>query len=264
MMTRRIALLALPITLGLAVPSLAAATDKPAIAVKTKELEARINIENSLKAYPGLYANLHAAGRRQVDKWRAQAAADRKSDPDLFKEGRHYEFERNYTRRSAIGRYISILREDYLDGLGAHPNHETNTILWDAQAKKRISIRPFFKEMVNNGPTLQLLAQAVRAAVQAEKKARDVLADEDDPKMWLEGIKPQLLKLGAVALAPSTAPDKSSGLLFYFSPYAVGPYTEGDYTVFVPWTVFKTVLSAEGTGLFSGERPKGDADNDSI
>lgn len=258
----RLLLAAGVIAAGLCQPALAQADEKPVAEVKTRNIELSLTIDAKLEAYPGLYANLRADGRREVDKWRAQAAVDRKSNPDLFNDGRRYEFERSYTRRSAIGRYISIVREDYLDGLGAHPNHETNTILWDAQAKKRISIGPFFKEMVDNGPTLQALAQAVRAAVQAEKKARGILTDEDDPKMWLDSIKPQLLKLGAVALAPSTAAGKSAGLLFYFSPYAVGPYTEGGYTVFVRWSAFKADLSPEGATLFGGERPQGDEKND--
>ena len=239
------------------------ADEKPALAVKTKVIEESVTIDRKLKTYPGLYDNLLAEGRRALKKWSAEATQASKETPDIFADGRHYAFERAYTLRSAIQRYVSVVRADYMDGLGAHPNHETNTILWDTQAKKRISIRPLFKETADNGPTLQLLAQAVRAAVKAEKKARGVLADEDNPQIWLDYIKPSLLKIGAVALAPSAAAGKSAGLLFYFSPYAVGPYVEGDYTVFVPWTVFKDTLSADGTTLFGGERPKGDADKDS-
>ncbi|MGB7036766.1 MAG: RsiV family protein, partial [Xanthobacteraceae bacterium] len=76
-----------------------------------------------------------------------------------------------------------------------------------------------------------------------------------------DGIKPRLLQLGPMTLAPSTEAGKSSGLTFHYSPYAVGPYVEGPYTVFVPWTAFKHFLSMEGLALFGGERPKADADN---
>lgn len=48
----------------------------------------------------------------------------------------------------------------------------------------------------------------------------------------------------------------------YFSPYDVGAYVEGDYTVFVPWTAFKDHLSPAGLALFGGERREGDEKND--
>lgn len=260
MPTRRTAILAL--LLGFTLAASAASEERPIITIKTRDIEASLTIEASLKAYPGLYENLRAEGRRKLEKWRAEAAADRKSDPDIFADGRHYEFERSYTRRSAIGRYVSILREDYLDSLGAHPNHATNTILWDAEAKKRISIRPFFKETADGGPTLRRLARAIRVALAVEKRARDIDVADPDTDSDLARVEPKLLAIGALALAPSTEADKSAGLISYFSPYAVGSYAEGPYTAFVPWTAFKADLSPQGLALFGGERPKGDEKND--
>jgi hypothetical protein len=116
------------------------------------------------------------------------------------------------------------------------------------------------------------LAQLAKLAVAAEKISRDIPAGGDDtlppgmtPEQYLpkdtfinDGIKPELLKLGPVTLAPSTEQGKSSGLTFHYSPYGVGPYAEGPYTVFVPWTAFRQYLSAEGTAIFAGTRPKGD------
>lgn len=237
----------------------ASADDKPAAKVETKNIEASVTIDDSLKAYPGLYDNLLAEGRRELAKWRTQADKDRKETPDIFREGRKYSFERSYTQRSSIGHYVSVLRGDYLDGLGAHPNHSTDTILWDADAKKRISIRPFFKETADNGPTMTAMAAAIRAALVVEKKKRETFEENDS---GIDAVKPSLLKIGAVALVPSTEAGKSAGLVSYFSPYMVGAYAEGDYTVFVPWTAFRQYLSPEGAGLFGGERPAADAEKD--
>lgn len=240
--------------------NLAAADDKRSLEIKTKLIEASVGIEESLKAYPDLYDNLLAEGRRELAKLRAQAEKDRKEMPDIFREGRHYTYERNYTQRSAIGRYVTVVRGDYMNGLGAHPNHQTDTILWDTAAKKRISIRPFFKETADNGPTMLAMVKSIRAALVVEKKKRDIQDAETDT--GLDALKPSLLKIGALALAPSTEKDKSAGLVSYFSPYAVGPYAEGDYTVFVPWTDFKQYLSPEGAALFGGERPPADVEKD--
>lgn len=232
---------------------------KPAVTVNTKSIEANVTLDDALKAYPGLYDNLLAEGRREVAKWRADADKDRKEMPDIFK-GRRYSFERHYSERSAIGRYVSVERIDYMNSLGAHPNHYTDIILWDSEARKRVSIRPFFKETVDDGPTMQTLAKAIRAALVKEKKARDIPDADKDP--GIDNVKPKILSIGGIALAPSTDKGKSSGLIAYFSPYAVGAYVEGGYIVFVPWTTFKEHLSAEGAALFGSERPADDAKKD--
>lgn len=232
---------------------------KPAATLNSKTIEASVTIDAALKAYPGLYDNLLGEGRRELAKWRKEADDARKEMPDMFQDGRRYSFERAYSQRSAIGRYVSVMRADYMNSLGAHPNHSTDIVLWDSGAKKRVSIRPFFKETADDGPTLQTLAKAIRAALVVEKKKRDTYSDDDT---GLDAVKPKILAIGAIALAPSTEANKSSGLIAYFSPYAVGAYVEGDYTVFVPWTVFKDHLSPEGTVLFGGERPADDAKKD--
>ncbi|HEU5016755.1 MAG TPA: RsiV family protein [Pseudolabrys sp.] len=234
----------------------AAAKEEPDATIKTPTIEASVSVDPALKAYRGLYPHLLAAGKREMGKWQVDADKARQEIPQIFRDGRRYEFERHYKEESAIGPYISIVRTDFIDSLGAHPNTIINTLLWNTSARKFVSIRPFFTEAADNGPTMQALAAAVRAAVLAAKKARHIPPEIIDNPMWLDGIKPSLLKIGAAALAPSTEHGKSAGLLFYFSPYDVAPYVEGAYTVFVPWTVFKTHLSQDGAELFAGTRPQ--------
>lgn len=251
------------IALGLAVPALAAPERKPDAAIKTKTIEANVSIDPALKAYPGLYPRLLAAGKREMAKWRAEADKDYRENAKLFRELQGYEFDRTYDQRSAIQGYVSITRTDYSYSTGAaHPNHFVDTLLWDTHARKFISIRPFFKETATNGPAMQTLAAAIKEAVVADKIKRGLSKDEANDPMWVGNIKPDILKIGALALAPSTEPDKSAGLIVYFPPYAVGAYVEGTYTEFVPWTVFKAHLSAAGARLFGGTRPPGDAKRD--
>jgi hypothetical protein len=182
-----------------------------------------------------------------------------KQDPQFFKDG-GWSYQRKYSVRSRVGdRYVSVLRDDYMDAHAAHPNTDVNTILWDSAEKKRISIRPFFNETADNGPTMTAMLKAVIASLKIEKKKRD--SSETATAEWFKGLEPKLLKIGAVTLAPSTEPDKSSGLTFHYPPYAVGPYVEGQYVAFVPWETLKPYLSAEGTRVFGGSRQKGDADD---
>ncbi|MEZ2141193.1 RsiV family protein [Bradyrhizobium sp. DN5] len=235
-----------------------AADPKPDAVIKTKSIEARIFLDDKVKADAALAADCLAEGKKWLDKNAAEAAASRKADPQFFKDG-GWDFERRYTIRSVVAdRYVSILRDDYMDTHGAHPNSNVNTILWDKTENTRISIRPFFAETADNGATMKAMVKAVLVSLKAEKKKRD--ASETATDEWFNGVAPNLLRIGAVTLAPSAEAGKSSGLTFHYPPYAVGPYAEGEYVAFVPWEALKPYLTAEGTRIFGGARPKGDAD----
>ncbi|MCO5129891.1 MAG: DUF3298 and DUF4163 domain-containing protein [Xanthobacteraceae bacterium] len=239
--------------LGLSLPSSAlAAEPKPDAAVKTDYVDASVTLDAAIKGNAALAANLLAEAKRWIESNRAEAATAFKAEPELFRDGRGWTFERNYRQTSIVGgRYVSIVRTDYLNTGGAHPNTDINTILWDDSAKKQISIRPFFKETADNGATLKALRAAAIAAVAAEKKKRGAYDIGD----WRQGIEPKLLRIGAISLASSTMAGKSAGLDFHYPPYAAGAYVEGSYVVFVPWRSFKTRLSPQGAAIFAGERP---------
>jgi hypothetical protein len=235
-----------------------AADPKSDAVIKTKSIEARVFLDNKIKADAALAADCLSEGKKWLDKNAAEAAASRKEDPQFFKEG-VWDFERKYAIRSVVAdRYVSILRNDYMDTHGAHPNSDLNTVLWDKAEGKRISIRPFFTETADNGPAMKAIVKAVIASLKIEKKKRG--AGETATDEWFKELAPSLLKIGAVTLAPSTDAGKSSGLTFHYPPYAVGPYAEGEYRAFVPLETLKPYLTAEGTRIFGGARPKSDAD----
>jgi len=235
-----------------------AAEPKPDAAIKNKNLEATVFLDAKIKADAALAADCLAEGKKWIDKNAAEAEASRKQDPVLFRDG-GWAFERKYTVRSVVdGHYVSVIRSDYMDTHGAHPNSDVNTILWDATQKKRISIRPFFTETADNGPTMTAMRKAVIASLNIEKKKRDT--SDTATAEWYKDVEPKLLKIGAVTLAPSTVSGKSSGLTFHYPPYAVGPYAEGEYVAFVPWETLKAYLTPEGTKIVGGARSKGDDD----
>lgn len=193
-----------------------AAEPKTGFSVKTKWVEATVILDARVKADPALAANCLAEGKAWAAKNRADADKERKQDPGLFRNA--WSFERKYDTRSVVdGRYLSIVRSDYEYTGGAHPNSSSNTILWDKSAGKRISIRPFFTETADNGPTLKAMRQGVIASLEAEKKKRGA---EGTDASAIEAIEPKLLKIGPVSLAPSTEEGKSSGLTFHYAPYA--------------------------------------------
>jgi hypothetical protein len=264
-----------PILVVVAAASAQAATKaetktKPQVTISTKAVEVTVTVDPALRKYPGLFENNLTEGRRWAARNRTEATKAQRDEPEFFREGRRWTFERSYNLRSAVGRYISVLRDDGTYTGGAHPNSYMNTILWDRDARRRVNIRPLFRETAGNGPTMTALAQLARLAVAAEKLKRDaIIVDVPKEKLTPEslakldqfiadGIEPSLLKIGPVSLAPSTEDGKSSGLTFHYSPYAVGAYAEGPYTVFVPWTGFQSHLSPQGLAIFGGQRPESD------
>ena len=265
---------ALVVALALSAPQNSLADTPPQISIEKKYLEISVVVDGALKSFAGLFANCLAEGKIWAEKANADASAQWHADPKPFRD-MQWSYDRVYDLRSVVGRYVSIVRSDGTFEGGAHPNQEINTILWDAVAQKRISIRPFFTETADNGPTMAALAQLAKLAVASAKLANGIngYGDDDTPAAKLtpgqelrqdsfikDGIKPKLLEMGPVTLAPSTESGKSAGLTFHYSPYAVGPYAEGPYTVFVPWTDFRQYLSPEGAAIFAGSRPKSDAD----
>lgn len=241
----------------MAAPGIARAEPKPDFSIKTKALDASVFLDAKIKADRALAANCLAEGKKWAESNRADAEKERESDPELFRNG-PWTMERKYETRSVVdGRYVSIVRDDYEYTGGAHPNSTTDTILWDKSAGKRISIRPFFTETEDNGPTMKAMRQGIVASLLAEKKQRGL---EDSDLSAIEAIEPKLLKIGPVSLAPSTVKGKSSGLTFHYAPYAVGSYAEGGYVAFVPWETLQPYLTPEGVRIFGGARPKSDQD----
>ena len=259
-------------------PADAQRSGTPAIETKTRAAVITVTIDKNLNDDPALVADLTAEGRRFVAKTRAEADAEYKDNQAYFRGGRRYTYERVYEFRSLVAnRYLGIVRSDGTFTGGAHPNSRSDTILWDRTQKKRISVRPFFNETADNGPTMTALATLVRRAVTIERQERrEGPLNESERKQFLatldetiakdeqlrNTIQPRLLKLGPISLAPSTTGGKSSGLTFHFSPYDVDAYAAGPYTMFVPWTDLKPYLSAEGAAIFAGERPKKDKDKE--
>ncbi len=249
----------------------ALARTKSALTVKSNAAVISVEIDAALRRHPGLADNCLAEARRWAEQMRSEADKEMKENPAEFSERKRWSLEREYMQRSVVGRYVSIVRSDFTYTGGAHPNTNIDTILWDRDSRKRISIRPFLAETVDNGPVLQALAKLVRIAVAREKIARGATIEGEngrkpasaeqvalEDQAIVDGVKPTLLGLGPVTLAPSTEPNKSSGFTFHFSPYAVGSYAEGSYTAFVPWTEIKPHLSPEGAAIFGGDRPDSD------
>lgn len=240
---------------ALALTTLAQAAPKAAIATKTKAVEISVTVDDTINARTDLSANVVGEAKRWAERERREADREWKNSPELFRGGQRWTLERDYAVTSVVaGRYVSILRTDYTYTGGAHPNTTLETVLWDEQTKKRISIRPFFTDLSDNSRAMVEIQNAVISSLTAEKKERGTFEPNDNE--WFKAVQPSLFKIGAVVLEPSSEAGKSSGLTFHYSPYAVGPYAEGAYSAFVPWRILRPYLTAEGLAIFGGDKPK--------
>lgn len=220
-------------------------------------VEIDVRIEDTLKAYPRLYQSLVAEGKQFGAENKKDTEEQWREDKSLF-HNTAYSFTRRYRLRAAAGRYVSVaINESFYTG-GAHPNGDTDTLLWDRESGGRVDFRTLFADTTDDGPAMVSLARLVRAAVAAMKRKRGVEVEDPETDEWLKEIKPALKDLGQPSLAPSTTAGQSSGVTFHFSPYAVGPYVEGFYTAFIPAAAIKPYLTPDAQKLFGGERPKSD------
>lgn len=232
-----------------------AASDKPTLATKTKAIEISVTIDDAIKARTNLLANILVEGKKWSERERNEADREWQTSPELFRGGRRWTMERDYSVTSIVAnRYVSILRTEYSYSGGAHPNTNFETLLWDEQLRKRISIRPFFHDLGDNSRAMVEIQNAVMSSLTAEKKERGTFEPNDNN--WYKGLEPSLLKIGPVTLEPSTERGKASGLTFHYSPYAVGAYAEGSYTAFVPWRILRPYMTPEGLSVFGGDKPK--------
>ena len=131
-----------------------AAEPKPDFSIKTKSVEASVILDAKIKADPALAANCLAEGKKWVEEERARKPTRNASRTRIVPQ-RRWTLERKYETRSVVdGRYVSIVRADYECIPAARIRiSSSDTILWDRSAGKRISIRPFFTETADNGPT---------------------------------------------------------------------------------------------------------------
>ena len=208
---------------------------------KTPFVEISVDVDEALKPFAGLFDNCAAEAKSYAAAMRAQAEKEHRENPSAFRDGMAWTYDRDYALRSAVGRYISIVRSDDTFEGGAHPNQDSIPFSGTRSARSASRIRPFFTETADNGPTMTALAQLPSSPSRARRSPTTFRSGDDDklpanitPAQYLrkdtfinDGIKPSLLNLGPVTLAPSTEAGKSSGLTFHYRPYAVGPYAEG-------------------------------------
>ena len=134
---------------------------------------------------------------------------------------------------------------------GAHPNHGTDTMLWDKVSGRKIDLARLFGD---GGSLDRLYRDAYCKALNAERAKKregvDTVSDPDDPFS-------QCPKFSELQIAPK-GPEQGGPmtvLLFHANPYVAGPYVEGDYDVELPVSAaFVAALKPDYRSSFAAKR----------
>lgn len=135
---------------------------------------------------------------------------------------------------------------------GAHPNYFLAGGIYPKDKTAPFSLSAFvndqaaFNDLVIRALTAEKIARGVAGADSAavEAELREMLVPSPDD---LETYK------GNFVFEPSTQPGKVGGITVMFSPYDVGSYAEGAYSVTLPASALTPILTETWAPRFGGE-----------
>ena len=147
-------------------------------------------------------------------------------------------------------RLLSLARHHTEYGGGAHPNHGTDGLLWDKEAKARISVA----SLLGEGSLEALYRDAYCKGLNEERAVRrEGQGGDADPDSPFDQC-PKFSELKILPTGPATGGPMTT-LVFHADPYVAGPYVEGDYDVDLPVSAaFVAALKPEYRSSFAAAR----------
>ena len=195
-----------------------------------------------MDAYPELHRALFDAGKQELLDFAAQAKEDRaRFARKGVSQPQPYERRVSWTVTAVTPNLVSLRSTWFDDTGGVHPNHGSDTRLWDREHFQMLLQSDLFQPDYDFTALNQTLCAAVRKAKQAR-------LGPTDPNSW---PCPKWRDSHAT-LVPSTQPFRIGGIMFLFDPYVIGAYAEGDYAVLIPQSDFQTALAPTRTAEFVG------------
>jgi hypothetical protein len=202
---------------------------------------------------PALAWRLWTANKAALDALVAQARADKAAsdaDPEAFG---FMGYSLSLTQKAALVLEDVISLADTTDTYtgGAHPNYFLGGETYRKGEEAPLPLATF---IADEAAFNDLVIKALVAAKLANGFDTDAGAIESGLREILVPSPeyPEIYK-GKVQLAPSSEPGKIGGLTVVFSPYDVGAYAEGPYTVTLTAADLAPILTADWSARFGGE-----------
>ncbi|AQR62959.1 hypothetical protein BZG35_15820 [Brevundimonas sp. LM2] len=213
---------------------------------KTPYAEVSLKLPAAIKTQPDLHAALYARSVADLRAFTEGAQADRSEAGGDAGLG-PYAKSIDIVPGAETGKLFSLVRTDYENTGGAHPNSAYRSVLWDKALKREITAADLFAK----GANLSSLDAALCAAVNVEKRKRDPGAQTVALTGGGDWTCPRAATTPFV-LAQGATPGKAGGLVFLIGPYLVGLYAEGAYEVTVPQSAFRSLLAPAYADEFGG------------
>ncbi len=208
----------------------------------TADAKVELTFPPELDAYPELHQALLDAGRQELLDFAAAAKEDRaRFARKGVSQPQPYERRVAWAVTAITPNLISLRGVWFDDTGGVHPDHGSETRLWDRDRNQMLLQSDLFKP----GYDFTALDRTLCAAVRKAKQAR---VGPTDPKSW----SCPRWEDSRATLVPSVHPYRAGGLMFLFDPYVIGAYAEGDYAVLIPQSDFQTALAPTRTAEFVG------------
>ncbi|HWE46949.1 MAG TPA: DUF4163 domain-containing protein [Caulobacteraceae bacterium] len=227
-------------------PSAPAAPPAPpvpfAYSSKANGVDLSLKLPQALADAPELHARLYNSGMTELHTFAKQSAGQKN---DI---GVPYEHDLVWTVAAQTDKLTSLESDTYEFSGGAHGNTALQSLLWDRSLKAQIKPMALFKSGADHARLDGLLCRAIMTA----KKAREQDGFNASDSMW---PCPKWAQ-SVFVLAPSDQAGKAGGVTFLFSPYAIGPYSDGVYEITIPQQAFHNALAPAYADEFAGKPPK--------
>jgi hypothetical protein len=201
--------------------------------VKVQHNSKALEFSYQWSAEAAVIPSLDRRFRAQMAKDLQQARNDAAEDQKAARENR-FDFHQNFfsakwTTAGQSPRLLSLQSETDSYAGGAHPNSSYDSLLWDRQSNKPITMESIF---VRAGDFAKLTRAAYCQALDAERLKR---RDGDKPDLADFNACPKYSDL-AIAPVDRDHNGRFDRIAFVASPYVAGPYVEGEYDISIPVT----------------------------
>ena len=212
----------------------------------TKAATVSLKFDQSLKQAPDLHARLYGNEVKDLKTFVEGAAEDMAQMAGTDMPNEKYTRDISWAGAGHGSKLLSFQRMQSEYTGGAHPNYVIDGLLWDKSVRQEIAPQALFRKDAN----FTALDQALCRAIEAERSRRlgePVKMGAGNSDIW---TCPKWLESSFVLSKPNGT-GKATGLIFLFSPYAIGPYAEGAYEIEIPAKVFKSALRADYADEFA-------------
>ena len=202
---------------------------------RTPAYEAHAEIDDALAVLPDLAASLRAqalASLAEFKQWSAEGPMD---------FGRPYSFASADRAVFVAPGYVSVLSSVDMYTGGAHGLYGVSANTYRAPGGEPLRLGALV-----TAEGVAAIAAALRAAVAQQVHGGEI------PDFWAEAVADATTPARLDAFVIAAGPDgRAAGVTFHFSPYEVGPWSEGAPEMTLPAEGLRPWLTAEGAALFA-------------